>query len=190
MEDTLLDGDLIVASKLAYGPRIPFTSWRLPGLGSPQTGDPVIFLFPHDAERTLVKRVMAGPGQTVEIRNKIIYVDGARTVDPKWSKYLDPRVLPKESPNGIRDNFGPVTIPPGHYFLIGDNRDNSDDSRFWGFVPESHIEGRASLVYFSWATDAAAPRYAGLATLPSIIAYNVGHLVDRVRWDRVGRSIP
>ena len=189
MEDTVLAGDYIAAGKLAYGPLVPFTSLRLPGLGSPKAGDPVIFRFPHDVDREILKRCVAGPGQTVEIRNKILYVDGERTVDPRHSKYIDPRILPKESPDGVRDNYGPVTIPPGHYFLVGDNRDNSDDSRFWGFVPESHMVARADFIYFSWRPDPAAPLYTGITSISGVVGYNLLHFFDRVRWDRIGMAI-
>ena len=189
MEDSVLVGDYLFASTLSYGPTIPLTSARLPGFGSPGTGDPVVVRFPHDNEREILKRCMAGPGQTVEIRNKILYVDGKRTVDPRRSKYIDPRVLPKESPDGVRDNYGPVTIPPGHYFVIGDNRDNSDDSRFWGFVPTHDILAKPSFVYFSWEPDPESPVYEGPSSIPAIVGYNLLHFFWRVRWDRLGTLI-
>ncbi len=189
MEDSVLVGDFLIAGKMAYGAPIPWTHFRLPGFGTPEGGDPVIVRFPHGRNREILKRCMAGPGQTVEIRNKILYVDGARSVDPKRSKYIDPRVLPKESPDGVRDNYGPVTIPPGHYFVIGDNRDNSDDSRFWGFVPDRDIVAKPAFVYFSWQPDPEAPVYDGLASLPKIIGYNALHFLERVRWERIGTSI-
>ncbi|MBK35020.1 MAG: signal peptidase I [Gemmatimonadetes bacterium] len=189
MEDSILVGDYLLAFTLSYGPFIPATNIRLPGFGSPKSGDAVVVRFPHDTEREILKRCMAGPGQTVEIRNKILYLDGKRTVDPKKSKYIDPRVLPKESPDGVRDNYGPVTIPPGHYFVIGDNRDNSDDSRFWGFVQEHDIVAKPSLVYFSWEPDPESPVYEGPGSMPAILAYNVAHFFQLVRWDRIGTVI-
>ncbi|MBE81466.1 MAG: signal peptidase I [Gemmatimonadetes bacterium] len=185
MEDTLLVGDFIIANKLAYGAPVPFMEATLPGYKAPENGDVVIFRFPHDNEREFIKRCVALPGQTVEIKDKVLYVDGERTIDPKHSKYIDARVLAKESKNGVRDNYGPVTVPPDHYFLIGDNRDNSDDSRFWGFVPRHLIVAKASFIYFSWAPDADAPSYKGLTSLPGVLVYNGLHFFSRVRFSRL-----
>ena len=189
MEDTLLVGDFLIGNKLAFGAYLPFTEIRIPGYQDPQNNEVVVFRFPHDNDREFIKRCVAIPGQTVEIRDKVIYVNGTRTIDPERSKYVDPRVIPKELKNGVRDNYGPVTIPPNYYFLVGDNRDNSDDSRFWGFVPSNLILAKADRVYFSWEPDVEAPSYKGVGSLPSIFFYNVNHFIDRVRWSRIGKSI-
>jgi len=186
MEDTLLVGDFLIGNKLAYGANIPFTNIRLPGYQSPENGEVVIFKFPHDHERDFIKRCVALPGQTVEIKNKVLFVDGKRTIDPPRSKYVDPRVFAKESKDGVRDNYGPVTVPPDHYFLVGDNRDNSDDSRFWGFVSRDLIVAKAGTIYFSWAEDPDAPTYKGLTSLPGVLVYNIVHFFERVRWSRIG----
>ncbi|SVD82578.1 uncharacterized protein METZ01_LOCUS435432, partial [marine metagenome] len=116
MEDTLLVGDFLIGNKLAFGAYLPFTEIRMPGYKYPHNNEVVVFRFPHDNDREFIKRCVALPSQTVEIRDKVIYVDGNRTIDPERSKYVDPRVLPKESENGVRDNYGPVTVPPDHYF--------------------------------------------------------------------------
>jgi signal peptidase I len=189
MEDTLLVGDFLIGNKLAFGAPLPLTNARLPGYRFPRNGEIVIFKFPHDREREFIKRCVALPGQTVEIKDKVLYVDGNRTIDPDRSKYVDPRILPKESANGVRDNYGPITVPPDHYFLVGDNRDNSDDSRFWGFVPKDLIVAKASNIYFSWAPDPDAPTYKGVSSLPGLVFYNLTHFVDRVRWSRIGKSV-
>ena len=186
MEDTLLVGDFLIGNKLAYGAQLPLTNIRLPGYQSPENGEIVIFRFPHDPDRAFIKRCVALPGQTVEIKDKVLYVDGKRTIDPDRSKYIDPRVLPRESSNGVRDNYGPITVPPEHYFLVGDNRDNSDDSRFWGFVSTDLIVSKAGPIYFSWAPDADAPTYKGMGSLPTLFFYNLIHFFDRVRWSRIG----
>lgn len=136
MEDTLLTGDYIFVNKLAYTNR------------GPQMGDIVVFEYPLNRQRDYIKRVVALPGQTVEIIDKVVYVDGLITHIPADSKNIDPDFLARQLSN--RDNFGPVLIPVDRYFVMGDNRDDSQDSRFWGFVPLDHIRGKAVFVYFSW----------------------------------------
>ena len=189
MEDTLLVGDFLLAGKFTYGPKVPFTNWRLPGLRRPEAGDIVIFQSPHDPDRDFVKRCVAGPGQTVEIRNKVLYVDGERTVDPPRSKYTDPGVFAEGAAQGRRDNYGPVTVPQGHYFMMGDNRDNSDDSRYWGYLPFKHVKAKAIVLYWSWAPDPVAPGYANLFSIPKMLVYNVFHFFQRVRWSRIGKLL-
>ena len=150
MEDTLLRGDYLFVTKLDYGARVPFTDWRLPGLRQPRRGDVIVFQWPQDPSKDFIKRCIATEGQTVEIRHKEVFVDGRRLVEPyvkhsEWS----------EEPAGYspRDNFGPVTIPAGEMFMMGDNRDNSNDSRFWGNVPMRFVQGRALFLYYSTAGE-------------------------------------
>ena len=189
MEDSLLVGDFLLANKLIYGATIPFTPWRLPAFRGPRSGDVVIFRYPRDPDRDFIKRVVAGPEQTVEIRNKVLYVGGKRVVDPPRSKYTDPNILRKEHPGAKRDNYGPVVVPPGHFFMMGDNRDNSEDSRYWGFLPYELIKGKATIVYMSWAPDPDAPEYRSLSSIPKIVFYNLFHLPGRVRWSRIGTLV-
>jgi signal peptidase I len=148
MEDTLLVGDYLFVNKLEYGARVPFTDWRLPGLHEPRRGDIIVFQFPDDPSQDYIKRCVAVGGQTVEVRHKELYVDGVRQVEPyvkhsSWS----------EEPAGYtpRDNCTPPTVPPGELFMMGDNRDDSNDSRFWGTVPVGLVRGRALFIYFSTA---------------------------------------
>ena len=189
MEDTLLVGDFLLANKFIYGARVPFTDYRLPALREPKPGDVIIFEYPLNTSRDFVKRCVAGPKQTVEIQNKILYVDGKRAIDPIRSKYTDPKILPAKSPNGRRDNFGPVVVPEGHFFVMGDNRDNSEDSRYWSFLSYKLIKGQAFILYLSWAPDAGAPEYTGLLSLPKILLYNLRHFSQRVRWSRIGTLV-
>ena len=141
MEDTLLEGDYVLGDKLTFGTQIPdrvpilntkLPSFRVPGFSTPQPGDLVIFEFPRDESRDFIKRCIAVEGQTVEIKNKIVYVDGKRFENPEGVKHEDPRVEHKQ--HSPRDNYGPRTVPPEHIFVMGDNRDSSYDSRFWGMV--------------------------------------------------------
>ena len=188
MENTLLVGDFLLANKFIYGARIPFTDVRLPGFSNPEPGDIVIFEYPRDPNRDFIKRVVAGPGQEVEIRDKILYVDGKRTVDPPLSKYADPVILPVSSPSGVRDNMRLVRVPEGHYFVMGDNRDNSEDSRYWGFLDKNRIRAQANIIYWSWAPDPEAPEFENVLSIPRMAFYNLLHGFGRTRWGRIGRT--
>jgi len=152
MEDTLLVHDFLFISKLTYGPNIPFTHTRLPGLRHPKPGDIIVFQNPMNPKEDYIKRCIAVAGQTVEVRNKDLYVDGIKKDEP-YIKHVDPNTDPR------RDNFGPVRVPQGDLFMMGDNRDNSMDSRYWGFLNEKLIRGKASFIYFSWDGEKHFPRF-------------------------------
>jgi signal peptidase I len=136
MEDTLLVGDFLFANKLIYGPKVPFTEKRLPGVRDPEPGDIIIFKYPGDKKTDYIKRCVAVEGQTVELRGRSLYVDGAVQTED-YAKYYH------------GSNFGPYVVPEGHIFMMGDNRDNSADSRVWGPLPKSLILGKAMFIYFS-----------------------------------------
>lgn len=151
MEDTLLIGDFLFADKITYGARIPFHSQsRMPGLREPVAGDIVIFKSPLTGE-TLIKRCVAIAGQRLEIRDKVLYIDGIR-VDESHVK-LNPRAR-----NPRIDNFPPYVVPPGYIFCLGDNRDSSFDSRFFGPVAMHLIIAKADILYFSFDTKKFLPR--------------------------------
>jgi signal peptidase I len=141
MEDTLLVGDFLFANKLLYGPRIPFTDKHLPAIRDPRPGDIVIFLPPGEDRQPWIKRCVAVAGQTVELRGTTLYVDGVPQHEP-YAKYIRGR--------GVYRHFGPFRVPEGHIFLMGDNRDNSDDSRIWGPLPRDRVLAKAMFLYFSW----------------------------------------
>jgi len=152
MKPTLLIGDHLLVSKSAYGVKIPFLERVIIPVGDPQRGDIIVFRFPEDRNKDFIKRIIGLPGETVEVRNKAVFINGRRLHDP-WGHYTDRIILPP----GVqpRDNFGPVKVPPDHYFVMGDNRDQSYDSRFWfggrgGFVPRRDILGKAFIIYWSW----------------------------------------
>jgi signal peptidase I len=148
MCDTLLVGDFLFVSKVDYGPKVPFTHIRLPGLHAPRRGEVVVFQWPEDPSKDFIKRCIATGGQSVEVRHKQVYVDGV----PQKEPYVK-HTLMTEDPAGYtpRDNYLPPTVPPGELFMMGDNRDNSNDSRFWGTVPMDLVKGRALFIYFSSA---------------------------------------
>ncbi|MEZ4566565.1 MAG: signal peptidase I [Desulfobacterales bacterium] len=140
MEPTLQIGDHILVNKFIYGVKIPYLRKTIIPVSEPDRGDIIVFRYPEDQDKDFIKRVIAVPGDTVEIRNKIIYVDGA-AVKNDVGVHTDSRVL--SGAINHRDNLKPLTVPAGSYFVMGDNRDNSYDSRFWGFVEERSIKGKA-----------------------------------------------
>jgi signal peptidase I len=161
MLDTLLVGDYLFVNKLDYGAKIPFTETRLPGLRKPAPGDVIVFQYPDDPRRDYIKRCVAVGGQTVEVRNKVLYVDGRRQVEP-YVKHIDRTTHPASF--DPRDNYGPEQVPPGSLFMMGDNRDNSNDSRFWGPVDMGLVKGRAMFLYWSWDGERRWPRFHRILT--------------------------
>jgi signal peptidase I len=195
MEHTLLVGDFLLVNKAVYGARIPGTDIHLPALEEPERGDVIVFNPPHEPEKNYVKRVVGVPGDTLEMRNKVLYVNGRR-LDEHYAQYIDrdgdavhqamtwQRGYLVASPaarryrsswryHPSRDTWGPIHVPKESYFVLGDNRDNSEDSRYWGFVERDAIRGRPWIVYYSFDRTEGDP-------LPWINA---------VRWDRVGSVI-
>lgn len=184
MEDTLLIGDFVVSNKFLYGAKIPFIGVRLPAIRPPEPGDIITFKWPGDGITDYVKRCVAVAGQTVEVRDKVLYVDGEVFEDPEFSKHVDGRVLPAKRDR--RDNFGPYVVPPGTVFAMGDNRDQSYDSRFWGPVPLELIEGKVMIIQWSIAPDEEATEIdlADLSTIPRATWDTVTRFAQRVRWGR------
>ena len=193
MENTLLVGDFLLVNKLAYGASTPheipllgleIPSVRIPGYDTPDRGDIVVFEYPLDRSLDYVKRCIALPGDTVEMHDKVLYINGQPQQEP-YVQHGDPNIqrsrgrsssgarfawqkdyLTEEGHRRLgdnytptRDNFGPIYVPEGHYFCLGDNRDFSSDSRYWGFVPANLIEGRPVILYFSWNRRRFMPRF-------------------------------
>lgn len=191
MERTLLAGDFLFVNKAVYGAPIPGTSARLPGFGSPRRGDVIVFAYPKDPALNYVKRVVGVGGDTLAMHAGALFVNGARQIEP-YAQRID-SLLDAGSPDfawqadyladrsraahqhyrATRDVWGPLVVPVGKYFTLGDNRDNSHDSRYWGFVDKAAVKGRPLLVYFSYDRSTADP-------LP--------WLTD-IRWSRLGSLI-
>ncbi len=147
MEPTLLVGDHILVNKFIYGMHVPFTNDVVLPVRAPQRGNVIVFEYPKDENIDFIKRVIGLPGDKLQIINKQVYINGKKLDEP-YAYHGDPEVLPaSESP---RDNFGPIIVPKGEYFMMGDNRDFSNDSRFWGYVKRDLILGQADIIYFSW----------------------------------------
>ena len=143
MLDTLLIGDHLLVNKFLYGTRIPFTDKVILPIEEPADGDVIVFEFPEDTSKDFIKRIIGAPGDVLEMKDKVVYRNGQKLDEP-YVKHTDPNIQAR------RDNFGPITVPPGKYFAMGDNRDESYDSRFWGFVDKDKIRGKAWVIYWSW----------------------------------------
>ncbi len=150
MEDTLLVGDFLFANKLLYGPKLPLIDVRLPAIRDPEPGDIIIFKYPGDPKMDYIKRCVAVEGQTVELVDSKLYVDGVMQ-DEEFTKYVF----------GSRPDrrFGPFQVPEGNIFMMGDNRDNSADSRAWGPLDKRLISGKAMFIYFSWNPNSHSVRF-------------------------------
>lgn len=178
MEDTLSEGDYIFVNKLAYE------------YGTePEAGDVIVFKYPNNPERDYIKRIVALPGQTVEVVDKVVYVDDLVTTIPAHSKNIDLKILPADL--SFRDNFGPYKVPEGQYFVMGDNRDDSKDSRFWGSVPRDNLRGKAVFIYWSWAPNVNAPKWGFpyVIDLVQWVGYVIVNFGDNARLDRIGVPI-
>ena len=143
MEPTLLVGDHILVNKFLYGIKIPYVQSTLIPIGDPERGDIIVFIYPEDKSKDYIKRVIGLPGDRIQIHGKQIFVNGV-VFEDKYGHY-DERVG-----NSSRPLDGKWEVPKGHYFVMGDNRDHSADSRFWGFVPSPNIKGKAFIIYWSW----------------------------------------
>ena len=149
MEPTLLIGDHILVNKFIYGITIPFTDMKIFQFTSPERSDVIVFIYPEDPSKDFIKRVVAVAGDKIQIKNKKIFINDKPFSDTH-GYYSDSRVIREWSMGANRDNFGPVVVPPHSLFVMGDNRDKSYDSRFWGFVDINKVRGKAFLIYWSW----------------------------------------
>jgi signal peptidase I len=191
MENTLLVGDLLLVNKAVYGAEVPFTPIHLPAFEEPERGDIVVLEPPFDGwEAPYVKRIVGTPGDRVEMRRGDLYVNGVRqteiyvqhiqqgrdSFDPRfeWQRGHLPPGIDAGSYRPSRDNWGPLTVPDDEYFVMGDNRDNSEDSRYWGFVSRGLIKGRPLIIYYSFD-------YGRLRPLPWLTDVRWGRIGDRVR---------
>jgi signal peptidase I len=150
MIPTLLIGDHILVNKFIYGTKIPFSDNRILEFRKPGKGDIIVFKYPENPEKDFIKRVVATAGDVIEERNKIVSVNGTPLSEP-YIRHFDMNVRPEGM--DPRDNFGPITVPPNKVFVMGDNRDQSYDSRYWGFVDLKSIRGKALIIYWSWDPD-------------------------------------
>jgi len=160
MMDTLLVGDYILVNKFLYGAELPFTDTHLPGLRKPERGDIVVFKYPNDETRDFIKRIVAVGGDTVQVVDNRVVLNGRLIDEP----YIRPGSIPATPSTHCGYLYGcePTVVPQGAYFVMGDNRDNSQDSRYWGFVRREKIRGKAFLIYWSWNSETHWPRWSRL----------------------------
>ncbi|HEX7050287.1 MAG TPA: signal peptidase I [Longimicrobiales bacterium] len=189
MENTLLVGDFLLVNKAVYGAQIPGTDFHLPAFDEPHRGDVVVFVPPHEPDKNYVKRLIGEPGDTLAMREGVLFINGEAQVEPyvqhrdppgfdvalpaDWQRrYLVSDVDPQKY-RPTRDNWGPIVVPEGKYFMLGDNRDDSEDSRYWGFVDGSAIKGQPLFIYYSFDPSIAHP-------FPWL---------TQIRWGRIGSGI-
>ncbi|MDT8339983.1 MAG: signal peptidase I [Longimicrobiales bacterium] len=189
MEDSLLVGDFLVVNRAVIGSTIPFTSWRIPGYGEPRRGDILVFDPPHEPDLKLVKRLVGLPGDTLEMRDRVLYRNGVAQDEPyvkvtglqdssdpwmAWQAAYLADGVDRSEYRPTRDDWGPLVLPPDRYFMLGDNRDESLDSRYWGLLEGWRLEGRASFIYYSYNRES----YRPLAWLREV---RWGRIFDRIR---------
>lgn len=162
MKPTLQIGDHILVSKFNYGVKLPFIRSTLIPIGAPKRGDIVVFIYPEDRSKDFIKRLIGLPGDTIEIRDKKILLNGLPWSDP-YGVHTDSLILPGSVQP--RDNFGPARVPKDSIFVIGDNRDESYDSRFWGFVDMKDVLGKAQIIYWSWNSEDSWVRWGRIGSL-------------------------
>jgi signal peptidase I len=188
MEPTLLVGDHILVNKIIYGLRMPDSIFGLEIPGPPygryffnlapvHRGDVVVFVFPPDRTKDFIKRVIGVAGDTIQVKDGVVWLNGQKMDDPH--AHLEAATQDR-SPVSPRDNFGPVAVPLGKLFMMGDNRDRSYDSRFWGFVDQNDVEGRATLIYLPWNEEKAD----GASWVSQLVLW-----FEYVRWNRVGMLV-
>ncbi|MXZ73172.1 MAG: signal peptidase I [Acidobacteria bacterium] len=185
MEHNLLVGDYILVNKFVFGPTLAGAEQAMLPKTDVERGDIVVFKFPLDPERDFIKRIIGLPGETLEVRDKRVYIDGVALDEPYLPEH-ERSLRSGEEAVGGRDNHGPVQIPDGHYFAMGDNRDDSEDSRFWGPLPAGHLKGKAVVIY--WSYDAGPPVMIpepGLGAAVRRAASGAVGFFARTRWDRM-----
>jgi signal peptidase I len=188
MEENLLIGDHLLVNKFVFGPSQTAIERTLLPVGTIKRRDIIVFKYPEEPDRDFIKRVIGLPGETVEVREKKVYINGT-ALDEPYVHFLAPPSGPSEfhevTSFDVRERYGPVTVPPNHYFVMGDNRDNSQDSRYWGFLPRELVKGKSLVIYWSYQAEREdyQDESAG-ATVKGLVSV-FAHFFTRTRWDRM-----
>jgi signal peptidase I len=192
MEENLLIGDHLLVNKFVFAPAATALERAVLPVGTIKRGDVIVFKYPEEPDRDFIKRVIGLPGETVELRDKKVSINGT-PLDEPYVHFLQPPGQTSEfhevTSFDVRERYGPVTVPAEHFFVMGDNRDNSQDSRYWGFLPRDYVKGKALVIY--WSYEAEREDYvedgAG-ATLKGLVSV-FAHFFTRTRWDRMFHQI-
>jgi signal peptidase I len=190
MENNLLIGDHLLVNKFVFGPTgSPLERTLLP-VRDIRRGDIVVFKYPDEPDRDFIKRVIGLPGETIELKNKKVHVNGQPLEEP-YVHFLTPpsNEYQEVTSYDLRERFGPVTVPADQYFVMGDNRDNSQDSRYWGFLPRHYVKGRALLIYWSYESGREDYVDEGLGATLKRLGSVVTHFFTRTRWERLFNQI-
>jgi signal peptidase I len=156
MENNLLVGDHLIVNKMAFAPTVSGVERALLPRSEIRRGDVVVFKYPQQPDRDFIKRVIGLPGERLEMRQKRVFINGS-PIDEPYAQFLEPASSVRAGSDDLRSEYGPVTVPDRQYFMMGDNRDNSEDSRYWGFMPEAYVKGQAVFIYFSVADSLTNP---------------------------------
>jgi signal peptidase I len=189
MENNLLIGDHLLVNKFVFGPTITPVDRALLPVRDIRRGDIVVFKYPDEPERDFIKRVIGLPGDTLELKAKKVYING-QPLDEPYVHFLTPASEGGEVTSAdVRERYGPVTVPDGQYFVMGDNRDNSQDSRYWGFLPRHYVKGKALMIYWSYESGREDYVEDGFgATIKRLLSV-VTHFFTRTRWERLLHQI-
>jgi signal peptidase I len=191
MENNLLIGDHLLVNKFVFGPTPLAIGRALLPVRPIRRGDIIVFKYPDQPDRDFIKRVIGLPGETVELRKKQVYINGQPIDEHTYVHFLTPPSADAQEVTAydVRENFGPVTVPPDHYFMMGDNRDNSEDSRYWGFMPRSYVKGKALIIYWSYESGREDYLDEGLAASLKQMGSVVIHFFTKTRWERLFHQI-
>jgi signal peptidase I len=189
MENNLLIGDHLLVNKFVFGPTASRIERALLPVRDVRRGDVIVFKYPDEPERDFIKRVIGLPGETLELRAKKVYIDG-QPLDEPYVHFLQPASESQEVTSfDVRENFRPVRVPEGFYFVMGDNRDNSQDSRYWGFLPRHYIKGRALMIYWSYESGREDYLEEGVGATAKRLFSVVTHFFTKTRWERLFHQI-
>jgi len=190
MENNLLIGDHLLVNKFIFGPTPLAIGRAVLPVRAIRRGDIIVFKYPDQPDRDFIKRVIGLPGETVELRSKQVYINNQR-IDEPYVHFLTPPSADDQEITSydVRERFGPVTVPPDHYFVMGDNRDNSQDSRYWGFLPRNYVKGKALMIYWSYESGREDYLDEGLGTSIKRMGSVVIHFFTKTRWERLFHQI-